>query len=530
MTKKDAQNKWSEDLCEKIGEAKSLREKWSNFKKLTKKKSENLVHPLQGNNGNILFTESEKSNILKNTFFEGYHLKANNFNQQFYDDITQQYISISTSNQEENTDNIKYNDYITMEELEGSIFKLKKESAPGPDFFFTELFINGGSELKSKLLDIINQSWEEGIIPLNWRRANVKFIKKLYKPNYNLPSSYRPISLTSVVAKLMERIITYRLEGFVEMNNIMDQEQEGFRHFRGTTNALLSLTQAIFNGFNKDKTTIVIFIDFEKAYDSVWREGLMVKLYNDGIKGKMWMWINAFLSHREARCMTAVSLQMMQLFGTHIQIQKLYKKTAKDLNQVQKWSNDWRMKLSIQKTEYSIFSKEKNKVQNIKLKLGNTILKYNPNPVILGLKLDEQLNFNSHIESTVKKAKRSLGIIREIKGIALIPTKTLIQIYDSLVCSIFNYASSIWQSSTSSHLDKLNEIQRKGLALCLDLPSQSSLEALEVLSGTLPIDLRREEMAIRELGKINSYSNNVPIKRKFEIWKRRKIQKNIYHH
>ncbi|VDI76309.1 Hypothetical predicted protein [Mytilus galloprovincialis] len=180
MTKKDAQNKWSEDLCEKIGEAKSLREKWSNFKKLTKKKSENLVHPLQGNNGNILFTESEKSNILKNTFFEGYHLKANNFNQQFYDDITQQYISISTSNQEENTDNIKYNDYITMEELEGSIFKLKKESAPGPDFFFTELFINGGSELKSKLLDIINQSWEEGIYTIKLEKSKCQIYKKNY--------------------------------------------------------------------------------------------------------------------------------------------------------------------------------------------------------------------------------------------------------------------------------------------------------------------------------------------------------------
>ncbi|CAG2242078.1 unnamed protein product [Mytilus edulis] len=175
----------------------------------------------------------------------------------------------------------------------------------------------------------------KGIIPLNWRRANVK----LYKPNYNLPSSYRPISLTSVVAKLMERIITYRLEGFVEMNNIMDQEREGFRHFR--------------------------------AYDSVWREGLMVKLYNDGIKGKMWMWINAFLSHREARCMVnnykspwfqtsiglpqgsvispilfnifiqdilnpclqlAVGLQMMQLFDNHIQIQKLYKKNCKKIS------------------------------------------------------------------------------------------------------------------------------------------------------------------------------------------------------
>ncbi|CAG2222080.1 unnamed protein product [Mytilus edulis] len=276
----------------------------------------------------------------------------------------------------------------------------------------------------------------------------------------------------------------------------------------------------------------------------------------------MWMWINAFLSHREARCMvnnykspwfqTSIGLPQgsvispilfnifikdifksvsadcckfaddATIWHSHSDPKVIQEKLQKDLNQVQKWSNDWRMKLSIQKTEYSIFSKEKNKVQNIKLKLGNTILKYNPNPVILGLKLDEQLNFNSHIESTVKKAKRSLGIIREIKGIALIPTKTLIQIYDSLVCSIFNYASSIWQSSTSSHLDKLNEIQRKGLALCLDLPSQSSLEALEVLSGTLPIDLRREEMAIRELGKINSFSNNVPIKRKFEIWKEEK--------
>ncbi|CAC5388844.1 unnamed protein product [Mytilus coruscus] len=107
--------------------------------------------------------------------------------------------------------------------------------------------------------------------------------KKLNKPNYNLPSSYRPISLTSVVAKLMERIITYRLEGFVEMNNIMDQEQEGFRQLRGTTSALLSLTQAIFIGFNKEKTTIVIFIDFEKAYDSVWREEKQTKTDTNNI-------------------------------------------------------------------------------------------------------------------------------------------------------------------------------------------------------------------------------------------------------
>jgi hypothetical protein len=54
-------------------------------------------------------------------------------------------------------------------------------------------------------------------------------------------------------------------------------------------------------------------------------------------------------------------------------------------------------------------------------------------------------------------------------------------------------------------LEKINEVQRKGLALCLDFPTQSSLQTLEVESSTLPVDLRRDEIAIRQLGKINSY-------------------------
>ena len=154
---------------------------------------------------------------------------------------------------------------------------------------------------------------------------------------------------------MMERIIKFRLEAFVERFHILDAEQEGFRYFRSTINALLSLTQDIFNGFNMSKSTAAIFIDFEKAYDSVWREELMVKLSRSGVRGNLWNWINAFLNHREARCIvndhtgvwfqtsiglpqgsvifpfsltfsskiysitllqTAVSLQMMLLYGT----------------------------------------------------------------------------------------------------------------------------------------------------------------------------------------------------------------------
>lgn len=159
-------------------------------------------------------------------------------------------------------------------------------------------------------------------------------------------------------------------------------------------------------------------------------------------------------------------------------------KLQEDLNQIKTWSSQWRMKLSSEKTEYCIFSRDKKDKEVINLKLRNHQLKYNKNPKILGLILDEQLNFNNHIEYIIKRAKRSLGIIREIKGIAKIPTKVLIQIYDSMVCSIFNYASSVWQIGNTNSLEKINEVQRKGLALCLDLPTQSSLEALEVVSSS----------------------------------------------
>ena len=99
---------------------------------------------------------------------------------------------------------------------------------------------------------------------MEWRRANVKFLKKLNKTNYNLPSSYRPISLTSVVVKMMERIITFRLEAFVERFHILDAEQEGFRHFRSTVNALLSLNQDIDNGFNMSKQQLPYLLTLKR--------------------------------------------------------------------------------------------------------------------------------------------------------------------------------------------------------------------------------------------------------------------------
>ena len=95
------------------------------------------------------------------------------------------------------------------------------------------------------------------------------------------------------------------------------------------------------------------------------------------------------------------------------------------------------------------------------------------------------------------------------------------QIYNSLIGSVLQYASCVWQIGNKDNLDKLNIVQRKGLSIILGLPSTASLEPMEVISGVIPLDFRREEITIRDIGKINSYSIKIPIKNQLDKWRRK---------
>ena len=139
--------------------------------------------------------------------------------------------------------------------------------------------------------------------PDKWTNFSATFYNFRGPLNWKIPpSSYRPTSLTSVFGKLMERIILARLEAYVYGNRLLDEEQQGLRRFRCTTYAVLKLVQAIREGFRNKESTLACFIDLEKVYDSVWREGLMAKLSRLGVNGRMWSWIFSFLSCRNVIC------------------------------------------------------------------------------------------------------------------------------------------------------------------------------------------------------------------------------------
>ena len=154
-----------------------------------------------------------------------------------------------------------------------------------------------GNLAKEKLLRFINRTWKEGQLPSSWRTANVTPILKKGKPA-GQPQSYRPISLTSCIGKLAERMINIRLYHWLEKNQLLDDVQAGFRKGCRTEDQLFRFVQSTIDGFQNGKSTIAVFIDLQQAYDRVWRKGLLIKMRNMGIHGKMLKWIQSFLNNR----------------------------------------------------------------------------------------------------------------------------------------------------------------------------------------------------------------------------------------
>ena len=110
------------------------------------------------------------------------------------------------------------------------------------------------------------------------------------------------LSVSSAVwAKLMERLINTRLTWHMEKNNIITPEQAGFRQHRSTEDQVTYIAQKIEDGFQDRKHTPTVWIDMEKAFDRVWKEGLKIKLQKCGVSGCMFQWICQYLNKRKAR-------------------------------------------------------------------------------------------------------------------------------------------------------------------------------------------------------------------------------------
>ena len=428
---------------------------------------------------------------------------------------------------------------ITLTELQKAIKKLKKKKSPGPDGITNEMIMNLGNSALLKLLDIFNLSWTQGQVPQCWRQATMIPVLKKGK-NKRKPQSYRPISLTSCTCKTMERIINQRLQLYLESESILVPEQAGFRQYKSTEDQTTHLAQVIEDAFQAKKVTLAVFIDLQKAFDKVWKDGLLVKLLRCGISGNMYRWTKSYLHNRRARVLVdgqhgkevllrqgvpqggVLSPTLFILFINDLvsEIPKGvqaalyaddlvlwctedYASTATyrmnmALERVSTWTERWCVTINRDKTTGTLFTLSPKETVK-KLAMGTTTIKMEDQQTYLGVTYDKRLTWNHHITQAEMKARRKLNIMRKLAGTEWGSNEQVLKsVYQGAVRPHLEYGSNSWMTAAKTHLETLDKVQNNALRIITGGMKSTPIQQMEKLTGIAPLCQRRKQKAMTQ--------------------------------
>ena len=153
-------------------------------------------------------------------------------------------------------------------------------------------------ELSTSLCNLFNKSFQSGSLPSDWKIAHISVHKKGSK---HKKENYRQISLTSIISKIAEKIVTSRVVSFWTEHQLLNPSQFGYLEGRSTVSQLLSCYNDWCLTRNSSKASDVIFLDLSKAFDSVPRERLLLKLNRYGIDGQLDLWFRNLLTNGKQR-------------------------------------------------------------------------------------------------------------------------------------------------------------------------------------------------------------------------------------
>ena len=393
----------------------------------------------------------------------------------------------------------------SLNELSTAISNLSASTASGPDQIAYPLLKHLPEPAQLLLLSLFNRSWHSHTFPSCWKPSTIIPIHKPGKPTSS-PSSFCPISLTSCISKLFERLILSRLTFHLESNHLLSTCQAGFRPGRSSLDQILTLYQSIWDGFQKKKPpdrTILASVDFSKAFDSVWHSALFHKLLSLKLPPCFVLWVRSFLSDRRAKVQVGGSHSRSfrirrgvpqgsvlgpvlfilfvdditkdlprdahaSLYADDLAIWSSFPDPLKAFSVVQSslavletWSNLWRLPLNPKKCESSFFSTlplNPKKCESSffstdphqatfqpRLNLLGFPLLFNPTPKFLGVTFDRTLSFGAHVQSLCSKFYPRHKALRSIATASWGPTKeSLSLLYKAFVRPVLTYASPGW--------------------------------------------------------------------------------------
>ena len=407
-----------------------------------------------------------------------------------------------------------YNIHLSTAEVRTRIQKMKANKATGNDGIHCNL-LRMSPDYDVPLTLLFNHSLHTGTLPQDWRDANITPLHK--KGSRTLVSNYRPVSLTSQVCKLLEKLIIPYLWKHIKTNNIIHCNQHGFQSDCSCITQLLECLYDWSNSYDNKVGTDAIYLDFAKAFDTVCHHRLHLKLKHYGIKGKVLEWIDAFLSNRRQRVVlrngtsswrtvtsgvpqgSILGPLLFLIFVNDIPASvettakmfaddtKLYSEIKNksdcdtlqhDLNILSAWSSQWLVRFNATKC---VVLRIKQSVEYL-YTLNGVELEEVTEQKDLGVTVSNDLKPTKHISSIVKKANQRTGMIR--RCFSNLTAKKISILYQTIIRPLLEYASPVWSPWYSKDINLLEQTQKR----CLKLSHEPvKLDSLQTRRNTTDI-------------------------------------------
>ncbi len=409
-----------------------------------------------------------------------------------------------------------------------------RDAAPGPDDFRITFLKNAPPNIHDQLLKIFNTVWSRGDFPAIWKKATVLPLLKTGKNPADV-NSYRPISLTSVLGKVYEKIVTRRLLWELETRNLLCQHQCGFRPGRSTNDQIMYVSSLIEENFAKKKHTLAVFLDLSKAFDTTWRYKIIKTLHTWQFRGRLLQCICNFLTHRSfiTRVQDVESPEKLLdngvpqgavlspiLFNVAINdsistISPLIKSALfaddmmlllpctspeigqsvlqESLTHLHEWSIKNGFTFSAVKSTAVHFCRRRSCNRRVDLFLNGNRITTENSAKYLGMIFDDKLRWRDHIYQLKQSCTKRLNIIRRLAHTSFgADTTSLINLYKTTIQSKLDYGVTAYQNANQSLLRSLNTIQHTALRLASGAfrttPSISILADL----GEMPLSYRQQ--------------------------------------
>ena len=388
-------------------------------------------------------------------------------------------------------------------EIKSILQSFKKNKASGPNSIPQRILNVIVDELSLIFSDLINLSFQTGVFPSKLKEAIVIPIYKNKGSPLNV-ENYRPISLLSNIDKVYQKLMQKRLMDFLDTNNCLYSQQFGFRSNHSTSSALINCTEKIRHALDSGNHVCSVFIDLQKAFDTVDHNILFSKLYFYGIRGVALNWFKSFLTNRSQVVSVsgvkstsrpilhgvpqgsvlgpllfliyvndlheAIPFSLTNLFADDtmlLLVSRLLKSLAKkaniDLKCLINWLNANMICLNSKKTELLLLhpSRKFNSF-DFKLKINGSRLYPCDSVKYLGIIFDSNFNFEPHISSLCKKLAIANGVLSKTRH--YVSREILLTLYFSLFHSHLSYSVNSWAVNINQCKRILN-LQKKAVRL-----------------------------------------------------------------